>query len=463
MLTIGFISLGCSKNLVDSQVMAGYIIKAGMKLAPSPDQADVILVNTCGFIEPARLEATESILSACQHKANGGCKAVIVTGCMAQRYREQMIDTFPDVDAFLGVDALDQIATTIQTIVDASKKPRKGKASQRKTTKTPLSPPPVLVAPGDPVRLFNPPIPGLRFTGPAFGYLKVSEGCNHACSFCAIPQFRGKLRSRSINDLLYEADKLISTGAKEINIIAQDVTIYGRDIKNGPNLATLLRKLDQCEGDFWLRILYGFPNHVTDELLEVIANSRHVAHYLDLPIQHAHPDILRAMYRADTIASMPTWTAHLRKAIPDVTLRTTCMVGFPGETDEHFQFLYDYVKEAKFDHLGTFIFSPEELTVAADLPGLPAPEVAQARYDALMTLQKGIAKRRNHARIGQIAQALVLDYDDGEGAIARLAHQAPDVDGETYIDHVPDSVHAGDFVQVKITGVQDYNLTAKLV
>ncbi len=449
MLTIGFISLGCSKNLVDSQVMAGFLLKAKMQLAPSPDQADVILINTCGFIEPARIEATENILSACEHKKRGGCQAVIVTGCMSQRYREDMCDAFPDVDAFLGVDELDQIVPIVEQVTQ-----KKKKASAEV---------PVLVKPGDPVRLFNPPMPGLRFTGPAFAYLKVAEGCNHACAFCAIPQFRGKLRSRPVNDLVYEASKLIETGAKEINIIAQDVTHYGKDIKDGPTLATLLKRLDQLEGDFWLRILYGFPNHVTDELLEVIAKSKHVVHYLDLPIQHAHPDVLRAMHRADTIRAMPTWTQKLRQAIPGVTLRTTCMVGFPGETEEQFDFLYDYIKEAEFDHLGTFIFSPEEGTAAADLPDLPDSEVSQARYDKLMALQKEVAKKRNKARIGQEAQALILDYDGKGGAIARLAHQAPDVDGETLIKVLPETIEAGDFVQVKITGVRGYNLTAKII
>lgn len=466
MLSIGFISLGCSKNLVDSQVMAGLLLKSGMQLAPSPDQADVILVNTCAFIAPAREEAAQNILAACKHKAQGKCKAVIVAGCMPQRYRKQMCEAFPEVDAFLGVDELDAIADIVKTatekpVTQAQKKP--ASKSAKSTSKPHAKMPPVHVAAGLPTRLFNPTLPGLRFTGPAFSYLKVAEGCNHACAFCAIPGFRGHLRSRPLNDIVYEAEKLLETGAKEINLIAQDITSYGKDVRGGPQIADLLKRLDKCDGDFWLRLLYGFPNHVTPELLEVLATSTHVARYLDLPIQHAHPDILRAMRRADTIAKVPTFPEAFRKAVPGLTLRTTCMVGYPGETEEHFKFLCDYIKEAKFDHLGAFIFSPEEGTPAAELDGLPDPEVAKDRYQRLMRIQQRISKQRALAHVGSTQKALIIDFDGGEGAIARIERQAPDVDGETAIAQIPDSVQPGDFVQVKVTAATAYALTAQLL
>ncbi len=442
--SVGIISLGCSKNLNDSEVMAGHLLKAGYQLSPTPDRADVILVNTCAFIEPARAEGAENILAACAHKANGACKAVIVTGCMPQRYREQMLEAFPDVDAYLGVDELDRLPEVL--------------AALAKKQSVPLT-----IAPGLPTRTFDKPLSALRLTGPTFAYIKIAEGCNHACAFCAIPQFRGHLRSRPMDAILAEAKELIATGTRELNLIAQDVTAYGKDLRNGTSLASLLRALDALEGDFWIRFLYGFHNHVTDELLKVMAHAKHIVPYFDLPIQHSHPDILRAMRRADTIKAIDDFPTRLRNAVPGATLRTTCMVGFPGETEEHFQALMAYVEKAKFDHLGTFIFSPEEGTAAAELDGMPNPDVAERRHAELMQLQKRIARDLNRARIGQEATALVVDFDDNEGVYARLPHQAPEVDGLTHIKYAPDDIQPGDFVRVKITGARGYDLSAKLI
>ncbi len=442
--SVGIISLGCSKNLNDSEVMAGALLKAGYQLSPTPDRADVILVNTCAFIEPARAEGAENILAACAHKANGACKAVVVAGCMPQRYREQMQDAFPEVDAFIGVDELDRLPEVLATL------------AKRQAV-------PLTIAEGLPTRTFDKPLPALRLTGPTFAYIKIAEGCNHACAFCAIPQFRGHLRSRPMAAIVAEARELLATGTRELNLIAQDVTAYGKDLRDGSSLATLLQALDELEGEFWIRFLYGFHNHVTNELLEVMATASHVVPYFDLPIQHSHPEVLRAMRRADTIRAIDTFPARLRAAVPGATLRTTCMVGFPGETEEHFEALMAYVEAARFDHLGTFIFSPEEGTAAADLPDLPDPEVAQRRHAALMTLQKRLAKERNRERVGTVATALVVDYDDNEGVYARLPHQAPEVDGLTHIKRAPESVQPGDFVKVKVTGVRGYDLTATLV
>ncbi len=442
--SVGIISLGCSKNLNDSEVMAGYLLKAGYQLSPTPDRADVILVNTCAFIEPARAEGAENILAACAHKTNGACKAVVVTGCMPQRYREQMYDAFPEVDAFLGVDELDRLPDILSALA--------------KRQEVALS-----IAPGLPTRTFDKPMAALRLTGPTFAYIKIAEGCNHACAFCAIPQFRGHLRSRPTEAIVAEAKELIATGTRELNLIAQDVTAYGKDLHNGTSLATLLEALDAIEGDFWIRFLYGFHNHVTDELLKVMVTAKHIVPYFDLPIQHSHPDILRAMRRADTIKAIDDFPTRLRAAVPNATLRTTCMVGFPGETEEHFQALMRYVEKAKFDHLGTFIFSPEEGTAATELDGLPPPEVAERRHAELMTLQKRIARDLNRARIGKEATALVVDFDDNEGVYARLPHQAPEVDGLTHIKFAPEAIQPGNFVRVKITGARGYDLTAKLV
>jgi ribosomal protein S12 methylthiotransferase len=447
--SIGIISLGCSKNLADTEVMAGYILKAGYTLSPTPDHADVILVNTCAFIEPARAEGAENIMAACAHKANGACKAVIVAGCMSQRYREQMEEAFPDVDAFLGVDDLDRLVDILKAL-EAKKRP----------SVTTLSTPLYEGAPL-PQRLFDKPIPSLRLTGPVFAYVKIAEGCNHACAFCAIPQFRGHLRSRPQANILAEIKELIATGTKEINLIGQDTTAYGKDLRDGTSLATLLKAIDELEGTFWVRFLYGFHNHVTDELLDVLAHATHLLPYFDLPIQHSEPEILRRMRRADTIKAMETFPERLRSHLPQATLRTTCMVGFPGESEEDFERLCAYIEKWRFDHLGTFIFSPEEGTAAAELDGLPEPAVAQRRLETLMKLQKRIAKENNRARVGTEALALVVDFDDNDGLYVRLPHQAPEVDGLTHILHAPESLQPGDFVRVKITGVRGYDLTAK--
>lgn len=444
--TIGIISLGCSKNLADSEAMAGFLLKSGYQLAPSPEAADVILVNTCAFIESAREEGAENILAACAHKAEGNCKAVIVAGCMPQRYRAQMLDAFPEVDAFLGVDELDRLPDLLKTLTHRKRQAREALLA---------------VEPGLPTRTFAKPIPALRLSGQFIAYTKIAEGCNHACAFCAIPQFRGHLRSRPMEDIVAEVRDLLATGTREINLIAQDVTAYGKDLRNGSTLAELLRRLDALEGDFWLRWLYGFHNHVTDELLEVMAGAKHIVPYFDLPIQHAHPDILRAMRRADTIAAIDTFPERLRAAVPGATLRTTCMVGFPGETEEHFQALLDYVKRVRFDALGAFIFSPEEGTAAADLPGLPPPEVARDRLARLMSAQRAIAKERNRERVGATARALLLSRTDQGGALARLPHQAPEVDGQTRLARLPEGVQPGDFLPVTITGTRGYDLTAR--
>lgn len=446
MSSVGIVSLGCSKNLADSEVMAGLLLKAGHTLAPTPDRADVILVNTCAFIESARAEAAENILAACAHKAAGRCRAVVVAGCMPQRYRGRLAEAFPGVDAFLGVDELDRLPDVLKALA----RRRVGGAL------------PVSIAPGLPVRTFDKPIPALRLTGPVFAYMKVAEGCNHACAFCAIPLFRGRLRSRPAEALLAEARALIETGCREINLVAQDVTAYGKDRRDGSSLAGLLRALDALEGDFWVRWLYGFHNHVTDDLLEAMAGARHVVPYFDLPIQHCAPDVLRAMRRADTIRAIESFPARLRAAVPGATLRTTCMVGFPGETEDHFKALLDYVEAVRFDHLGAFVFSPEEGTAAAALPGLPPPEVARRRHRELMEAQRRIARERNRGRVGTRARALIVDYRGEDGAVARLPHQAPEVDGLTRIAHVPEAVRPGDFVDVRVTGVRGYDLTARL-
>jgi ribosomal protein S12 methylthiotransferase len=439
-VSVGFISLGCSKNLVDSQVMAGYLKAGRIALAPSPEAADIILVNTCAFIEAAREEAAEAIQSACAHKANGHCRAVIVAGCMVQRYRARLEKAFPEVDAFLGIDELERIGEVVRRVADGQ---RCGVVAGR----------------GEAVKLYNPAYPTLLFTGGPFAYLKIADGCNHRCAYCAIPSIRGRFRSRAMDDVVAEAAGMVSAGVRELNLIAQDSLMYGADQARKPQIAELMRRIDALEGEFRFRILYGYPSGVTDEVIEVLNTARHVCKYLDLPIQHSHPDVLKAMNRAAAVTATQGLAARLRQAVPGVVLRTTCLVGFPGETESHFEHLLAAVGEAKFDHLGVFAYSPEEGTSAFDREA-PDPEIAEERCRRLMALQKKIVRERVKALTGTRDTALLLRRGSAGVWQARLPRQAPEVDGETHVKGVPATAKPGDFVPVTITGGRGYDLEA---
>ncbi|MBQ9430447.1 MAG: 30S ribosomal protein S12 methylthiotransferase RimO [Kiritimatiellae bacterium] len=442
-MTVGFISLGCAKNLVDSQILAGFLKQAGVELAAAPEVADIILVNTCAFIEAAREEAAENILAACEHKRRGGCKAVVVAGCMVARYRDRLRKAFPDVDAFLGIDDLERIPEVVEKIAGGK---RTGMFARK----------------GQACRVYDPAYPTLLFTGGPFAYLKVADGCNHRCAYCAIPLIRGNFRSRPMDSLLTETRAMVKAGVREINLIAQDVLRYGCDLaRNGKSqLPQLLRKIDRIEGDFRWRLLYGYPSEVSDEILELLATSPHACKYLDLPVQHSHPDILRAMNRTAAIDATAGLVERLRKQVPGITVRTTCLVGFPGETETHFKHLLDYVKASQFDHLGVFAFSPEEGTPAEKMDGVPAPEVADARCAKLMRVQRKIARDRALALTDTQDTALLL-RKRGKNWIGRTSRQAPDVDGITIISNLPETAKTGDFATVTITGVKGYDLTAK--
>ena len=442
-VSVGFISLGCAKNLVDSQIMAGYLKSGQITLASAPESADIILINTCAFIDIARDEAAESILSACAHKANGDCSAVIVTGCMVQRYKERLAEAFPDVDGFLGIDELDQIVNLVTQVSEGSQR--------------------VMIAEeGDAVRVFDPLYPTLLFTGGPFAYLKVSDGCNHRCAYCSIPDIRGSFRSRDDSAVFEEAFCMVEAGVRELNIISQDTLNYGADRSELPAIESLLRRIDKIEGDFWIRLLYGYPSSVSRELLELLNNSRHICKYLDLPVQHSHPDILSAMNRAPAIDATQDLAERLRVAVPGIVLRTTCMVGFPGESEEHFEHLMQYVAHSKFDHLGVFVFSPEEDTPAFDMDDMPKLEVAEERCKRLMDLQKGVVREKMEALKGQASEMLLL-RQEGELWYGRLSRQAPEVDGDTLVQGVSKGAQVGDFVGVKIIGGSEYDLEAEVV
>ena len=424
-MTIGLVSLGCAKNAVDLQVMSGHLLKAGHTLAPDPDNADVILVNTCAFIESAREEAAAEIARACELKRAGRCKAVVAAGCFVQRYRAEVLKAFPDLDAILGVDALDRIVDVVGGLKSAA------------------------VPPGMPKKVFDPPMPALRLTGAAFAYLKVAEGCAHRCAYCAIPAIRGKFRSRPLKSVLAEARALVKTGVKELNVIAQDPMLYGVDFRDGTNLVTLLRALDKIPGDFWVRVLYSYPSEITDAFLDWLNTSPHAVKYVDVPLQHTDPKILVAMARGSAVKATREAAERLRAAVPGITLRTTVMTGFPGETPAAFKRMLADIKRMSFDHLGVFAFSPEDGTPAATLPRRPSLAVAERRAREVMALQRCIwsAKARKH--VGQTFRALVV-----APGVARLASQAPDVDGVVHLRRTAD---VGAFIDVTIGKVRGFD------
>ncbi len=443
-LTVGLVSLGCAKNLVDSQVMTANLLGAGLELAAAPEQADVVLINTCAFIHDAREESIEAILDACRLKETGPCRAVVVSGCLPQRYRLDLQEALPEVDAFVGLDRLDRVAEIVRAAAAGAA--------------------PVVDVPARSRRLFEPAQPALSLTGGPFAYIKIAEGCNHPCAFCAIPGIRGRRRSRPVASIVREAAALLEAGYRELNLVAQDTTSYGRDRRDGASLPALLRALGRLGGTFWIRLLYGYPSRVDEALLAAMAETPQVCRYLDIPVQHSHPDILRAMRRANTIRAVATLPQRLRAALPGVVLRTTCLVGYPGETPAHVAHLLDYVRDAAFDHLGVFAFSPEEGTPAAAMRPRPRLSTAEQRRQQVLLAQQAVVARRARALRGERAVAL-LERPAGPAAawIGRTQRQAPDVDGVTRIEGVPAHFQAGDWLPVCYTGRRGNDLLAVAV
>jgi len=437
--SVGFISLGCAKNLVDSQIMAEALVANEIILC-APEDADIIVVNTCSFIHDAREESMEMILSACEQKQRGKCKAVLVAGCLPQRYRARIQEALPDVDAFIGIDQLNKLPEIVRRL----------QAGQHNI---------IDISPQS-ERLFDPDDP-VVFSSGVHAYLKIAEGCNHRCAFCAIPGIRGRHRSRPIDKIVDEAQKLIKRGFSELDIISQDITFYGHELNT--NLANLLRELGKIDGKFWLRLLYGYPTGITNELLDVIAATPQICNYLDIPIQHSHPDILTAMLRKQTINPVINMPEKIRSIIPDATIRTTCLVGFPGETESHFQHLLDFCKEARFDHLGAFIYSPEEGTPAYDNDDIPPLEIAQERYSRLMQQQQQISAEINRELIGTSAEILLEKQTEEKPSvwIGRTKRQAPEIDGTTTICNLPPATAPGTFVKATITAADNYDLQAE--
>ena len=424
--------------------MAGFLLDDGIALAPCPEEADVLIVNTCAFIGEAREEAATAILQACSHKAAGGCLRVVVTGCLSQRYGKRLLQGFPDVDAFVGVDELDHIATIIRSTMAGTQE--------------------IVTVSTNPSRLFTPSRPALSFSGGPFSWLKISEGCSHVCAFCAIPGIRGRLRSRSVAEIVTEAQALLRAGSRELNVVSQDTTAFGQDRHVSDDLITLLHALDALDGRFWIRLLYGYPSLISAALLETVAASRHICPYFDVPVQHSHPDVLRAMHRADTVAAVAALPERIRRAVPGAVLRTTCLVGFPGESETHFEHLLAYMEQACFDHVGVFTYSPEEGTAADKLANIPPVEVAEERRHRLMVAQRKIVTQKRRALTGVTTEALLIrpaaPLRGRPTWQARLARQAPDVDGVTRVTGAAADARAGDWAQVVVTGGRSYDLYA---
>jgi ribosomal protein S12 methylthiotransferase len=460
-VTVGFIALGCPKNLVDSERMLAQIAEAGLLIAAEPERADIVIINTCGFIAPAKEESLGAIRQAVEAKRKGRVRKVIVAGCLSQRDGAELLGEVQGIDAIVGLEQRDAIVQIIRDTLAAAK------------PSVYLGPVPCAVA-DDRTRLR---------IGPAHSaYLRISEGCNHRCSFCTIPAIRGPYRSKPVPLILDEARELVSSGAVELNLIGQDTTVYGRDLKMQDGLVSLLAQMEQIPELAWIRILYAYPTGITDALIETIARSEKIVHYLDIPIQHASDTILKAMRRPDTHRRLRDLVERLRAAIPDIVLRTTLIVGFPGETQKEFEDLVEFVKWARFDALGVFTFYPESGTPAARFPDQVPEEIKRDRLEELMLTQQEIAFARNNQRIGSQLLCLIDSIEGRDTARGRFYGQAPDIDsvciisrrfsvskasrlriaGGTPATRSP-KVTPGQFVQAKVTGTQDYDLLAEQI
>jgi len=439
-VAVGFVALGCPKNVVDSERMLAEIVEAGFLIAAEPSQADVVIINTCGFIEPAKVESLDAVMQAVEGKQSGRVRKVIVAGCLAQRLGVQLLDEAEGVDAVVGLGQRDSIVEIIRRTLSADEPGIYGDRT--------LLPPT-----DDRVRLR---------IGPAHcAYLRISEGCDHRCSFCTIPAIRGPFHSKPPELVLEEARQLVTSGAVELNLIGQDTTIYGRDLKMTDGLAHLLPELEAIADLVWIRLLYAYPRGITDSLIDAIARSDKVLHYLDIPIQHANDKILRAMRRPDTANGLRTMIERLRRAIPDIVLRTTVIVGFPGETDADFADLLDFIRWAQFDALGAFTFFPEAGTPAAQFPDQIPDDVKQARLDALMLAQQEIAFAKNRARVGQRPKCLIDSVDPQGIGYGRFYGQAPDIDGICVVTNC--MAGPGSYADVKVVGVRDYDLLVEQI
>ena len=436
-----FISLGCDKNLVDSEVMLGILADRGFEMTDTEDDADIIIINTCCFINDAKEESINTILEMAEYKKTGPCKALIVTGCLAQRYKQEIVDEIPEVDAVIGTSKYDEIFDAVNQALKGSH----------------------FLDVDDLDRL--PSVPGKRIltTGGHYAHLKIAEGCDKHCTYCIIPKIRGNYRSVPMEQLLAEAASLAEQGVKELILVAQETTLYGVDLYGKKSLHILLKELAKIKGIRWIRILYCYPEEIYPELIETIKNEKKVCHYLDMPIQHASDAILKRMGRRTTKAQLKETVSLLRKEIPDIVLRTTLIAGFPGETQEQHEELMEFVDEMEFERLGVFAYSPEENTPAASMPDQIPEEIKEERRDAILELQQEIAFDKAADMVGRTLYAMIEGKVADEPAyVARTYADSPDIDGYVFVN-TGEMLMSGDFVKVKITGSAEYDLIGELV
>lgn len=435
-----FISLGCDKNLVDSEVMLGLVDEKGYKIVDSEEEADVIVINTCCFIHDAKEESIQTILEMAEYKKEGRLKALIVTGCLAQRYQKEIMEEIPEVDAVLGTTSYHRIVETIEEALAGN-----GHVELDDIDALPLV---------DSKRLVT--------TGGHFAYLKIAEGCDKHCTYCIIPKLRGNYRSVPMQRLVKEAEELAAQGVKELILVAQETTLYGKDLYGEKSLHKLLRELCKVKGIRWIRILYCYPEEIDDNLIQVMKEEKKICHYLDLPIQHASDDILKRMGRRTSKQQLVDIITKLRREIPDIALRTTLITGFPGETSEHHEELMDFVDEMEFDRLGVFTYSPEEDTPAATMPDQIPEEVKEDRQAELMELQQEIVFDAAEAMVGKEVLVMIEGKVADENAyVGRTYKDAPNVDGLIFINTAQELM-SGDFAWVTVTGAAEYDLIGEL-
>ena len=434
-MKIGVVSLGCPKNLVDSETMLGLIHEENYEITNDPSEAEIIIVNTCGFIESAKEESINTILQMAEYKKSGSCKYIIVTGCLSQRYAEELFNELPEADAIAGVEVYDEIGSIIKRVMNGERfiMLERSKPDVIYTSKETF-------------------LPRILTTPSYTAYLKIAEGCDNCCSYCAIPKIRGPYRSKPMEQVLKEAKALADNGVKELIVVAQDTTRYGEDLPGGELLlADLLKELNKIESLKWIRVMYCYPNNFTDELIETFASLDKVCKYVDLPLQHASNRLLASMNRYDTREEVETLLAKLRKRIPGIVIRTTFIVGFPGETDADFEELKNFVEQQRFENAGVFAYSQEEGTVAGAMPNQIPDEIKQERYHELMALQAQISEEIHKDTEGQTLEVLVEGIEeDGSGLhYGRSYREAPDIDGLVFIEN-PGDIKPGCFVKVNI-------------
>ncbi|MBR6806866.1 MAG: 30S ribosomal protein S12 methylthiotransferase RimO [Clostridia bacterium] len=443
---IGFISLGCSKNLCDTEVMLHHIASAGYVITPEEHDADVIIVNTCAFIESAKKESIDNILDVAWLKENKSLKGIVVTGCMAERYREELLSEFPEIDAVLGVGSLDKITDAIDHVLANHKKKNAPKYTHFGDKET-------CTLGGD--RVIT--------TGETMAYMKIAEGCSNRCTYCAIPLIRGGLRSRSMEELIAEAKDLEAMGIRELNIIAQDTSAYGFDLYGEYKLPELLRRLTEETNIPWIRLLYCYPDKITDELVREIAENDRVVKYIDIPMQHISESVLKRMNRHGGAEAVKSAVKRLREGVPGIVLRSTAIVGFPGETEEDFRELCEFIKEARFERFGAFTYSREEDTPAYDFDGIVDEQTAQDRYDILMQTQLEVSESYNRLRVGKVLHVLCEGFDPvSEAYFGRSYAEAADIDGKIWFTS-SHPVSEGEMIDVRITEALDYDLVGETV